>query len=154
MSSPSWAHIATAVIVTCAHCCLTAADHCYVLLGTIEFVDKSVNDHSTHRLDHCDVVALWSEAQHAAQWSWTPNWVWVIHSSSFGIKHKPTSGLNSWRHIHHQIQQVSLCPSFSTNRASIYSITEGVTMLTGFPRTRWPWRRFSENYAARISVKI
>ena len=29
-----------------------------------------------------------------------------------------------------------------------------MTMLTGFPRTRWPRRRFSENYAVRISVKI
>ena len=27
-------------------------------------------------------------------------------------------------------------------------------MLTGFPRTRWPRRRFSESYVARISVKI
>ena len=29
----------------------------------------------------------------------------------------------------------------------------GVTMLTGFPRTRWPRRRLSESYAVRISVK-
>ena len=27
-------------------------------------------------------------------------------------------------------------------------------MLPGFPRTRWPRRRLSEGYAARISVKI
>ena len=27
-------------------------------------------------------------------------------------------------------------------------------MLTGFPRTRWPRRRFSESYAVRISVKV
>ena len=27
-------------------------------------------------------------------------------------------------------------------------------MLTGFPKTRWPRRRFSESYAVRISVKI
>ena len=32
--------------------------------------------------------------------------------------------------------------------------TEEVTMLTGFPRTRWPRLRFSESYAVRISVKI
>ena len=32
-----------------------------------------------------------------------------------------------------------------------YLSTEGVTMLTGFPRTRWPRRR---SYAVRISVKI
>ena len=28
------------------------------MLGTINFVDKSVNDNSSHRLDHCDVMAL------------------------------------------------------------------------------------------------
>ena len=27
-------------------------------------------------------------------------------------------------------------------------------MLTGFPKTKWPRRRFSESYAVRISVKI
>ena len=27
-------------------------------------------------------------------------------------------------------------------------------MFIGFPRTRWPWRQFSKNYAAWISVKI
>ena len=27
------------------------------MLGTINFVDKSVNDNSTRRLDHCDVIA-------------------------------------------------------------------------------------------------
>ena len=32
-----------AVIVTHAHCCLTAVGHCYVMLGTIKCVDKSVN---------------------------------------------------------------------------------------------------------------
>ena len=35
-----------------------------------------------------------------------------------------------------------------------YLSTEGVTMLAGFPRTRWPRMRFSESYAVRISVKI
>ena len=45
-------HIAAAVIVT-----RVAAGHCYVMLGTIEFVDKSVNDNSARRLDHCDVIA-------------------------------------------------------------------------------------------------
>ena len=30
----------------------------------------------------------------------------------------------------------------------------GVAMLTGFPRSRWPRRRFSESYAVRISMKI
>ena len=35
---PHLDHIAAAVIVTRARCCLTAADHCYVMLGTIKFV--------------------------------------------------------------------------------------------------------------------
>ena len=35
-----------------------------------------------------------------------------------------------------------------------YSSTERVTMLTGFPKTRWPRLRFSESYAVWISVKI
>ena len=48
---------AAAVIVTRAHGCLTAAGHCYVMLGTIKVVDKSVNDNSARRLDHCDVIA-------------------------------------------------------------------------------------------------
>ena len=59
MSSGPWGetlHLAAAVIVTRAHCCLTAAGHCYVMLGTIKFVDKSVND-SARRLDHCDIIA-------------------------------------------------------------------------------------------------
>ena len=55
----NFAH-AAAVIITRAHCSLTAAGHCYVMLGTIKFVDKSVNDNSAHRLDHCDVIALHS----------------------------------------------------------------------------------------------
>ena len=60
MSPTPWtetSHIAAAVIVTRAHCCLTAAGHCYVMLGKITFVDKSVNDNCARRLDHCDVIA-------------------------------------------------------------------------------------------------
>ena len=53
----TFAH-AAAVIVTRVHGCLTAAGHCYVMLGTMKFVDKSVNDNSARRLDHCDVIAL------------------------------------------------------------------------------------------------
>ena len=48
-----------------------------------------------------------------------PSIVEVIYSSSFGIKHKPTHSLNTWRHIH-QIQQVSLGPSFSTILAIVF----------------------------------
>ena len=53
----NFVHQAAAVIVTHAHGCLTAAGHGYVMLGTIKFVDKSVNDKSARRLDHCDVIA-------------------------------------------------------------------------------------------------
>ena len=95
---------------------LAVADYFNVMLRTIKVVDKSVNDNSVHRLDHCDVIASCSEVRCGAQWSWTPNWFKVIYSSAFGIKHKPTYGLNSWRHIH-QIQQVSLCPLLSAIRA-------------------------------------
>ena len=52
----NFAHAATG-IVTRAHFCLTAAGHCYVMLGTIKFVDNSVNDNSARRLNHCDVIA-------------------------------------------------------------------------------------------------
>ena len=44
-------------VITVSNGCLTAAGHCYVMLGTITFVDKSVNDNSARRLDHCDVIA-------------------------------------------------------------------------------------------------
>ena len=60
MSPAPWgetSHPAAAVIVTRAYCCLTAANHCCVMLGTIKFNDKSVNDNSACRLDHCDVIA-------------------------------------------------------------------------------------------------
>ena len=60
MSPAPWAetsHLSAAVIITRAHGCLTSAGHCYVMLGTIKFVDKSVNDNSARRLDHGDVIA-------------------------------------------------------------------------------------------------
>ena len=61
MSPAPWgetSHLAAAVIVTRAHGCQTAAGHCYVMLGTIKFVDKRANENSARRLDHCDVTAL------------------------------------------------------------------------------------------------
>ena len=61
MSPAPWRNFApkvAAVVVTRAHSCLTASGHCYVMLGTIRFVDKSVNDNSARGLDHCDVKAL------------------------------------------------------------------------------------------------
>ena len=83
------------------------------MLGTIKFVDKDVIHNSACRLYHRDVIASRSEVQCVhwcgAQRSSTSNWVKVIYSSSFGIRRKPTYGLNSWRHMH-QILQNSLCP--------------------------------------------
>ena len=38
-------------------CQMSMTDYCYVILGTIKFVDKSVNGNSVCRLDHCDVIA-------------------------------------------------------------------------------------------------
>ena len=60
MSPAPWAetwHIVAAIIVTRAHCCLTATGHCCVMLGTIGFVDKIVNDNRARRLYNCDVIA-------------------------------------------------------------------------------------------------
>ena len=126
MSPACWgetSHLAVAVIVTRAHCCLAAAGHCYVMLGTIKFVDKSVNQNIARRLDHCDVIALrsgfgvdtgvpHSEVELQTEFK-------SFTAAHFGIKHKPTQGLNTRRHMH-QIQQVSLCPLFSTIRAIVF----------------------------------
>ena len=74
-------------------------------------------------LDHCDVIASCSDVRRAAQRSWTLNWVKVIYSSSFDIKHKPIRGFNGWRYIR-QIQQISVCPSFSKIRAIAFIQTQ------------------------------
>ena len=55
---PHHEHLAAIVIVIRAPCCLTAADHCYVMLGTLKFDDKSVHDNSAHRLDHCAIAPI------------------------------------------------------------------------------------------------
>ena len=169
MSPAPWgetSHLAAAVIVTHAHCSLTAAGHCYVILGTIKFVDKSVNDNGMRRLDHCDVIASGSRlgvptgvphsevelqtefksftAAHLGereinficlfgdrghQGPYSP-YKQYNHNLYIGIVIFPhidnpqahlgsntnQHGLNTWRHMH-LIQQVSLCPSFSTIRA-------------------------------------
>ena len=104
---PHLDHLAAAVIVARASCYLTAADHCYVMSGIIKFGDKSINDSSARRLDHCGVIASCSEVRRAAQRSWTPNRDQIIYSSSFGVNHKPTRELHSWRRIR-QMQQFSL----------------------------------------------
>ena len=80
---PHLEHIAAAVILIRARCCLTATDHCNAMLGTIKIVDKSVNDNSARRLDNCDVITSCSEVRRVAQWSWTPKRVQVIWSSPF-----------------------------------------------------------------------
>ena len=160
MSPAPWGetlHRAAAAIVTRAHCCLTAAGHCYVMLGTIKFFDKSVDDNSARRLDHCDVIASrsgfgvatgvpHSEVELQTEFkSFT-----AAHLGSNTYQHKDwTLGgtyIKSSRSVYapHLVQSVQF----------IYLSTEGVAMLTGFPRTRWPRRWFSESYAVRISVKI
>ena len=52
-------HIVTAVIVTRVHCCLTAAEYCYVMRGTIEVVDKSVHLKSKSSLQQL----IWDQTQ-------------------------------------------------------------------------------------------
>ena len=127
------------------------------MLGTIKFVDKSVNDNSERRLDHCDVIASRSgfgvpsgvphcEVELQTEFkSFTAD-----HLESNTNQHRDwTLGgtcieYNMSVYVPHSVQSVRLH----------YLSTEGVTMLTGFPRTRWPRRRFSESYAVQISVKI
>ena len=46
----------------------------------------------------------------------------------------------------HQIEQVSLCSHLIHSvRLHLFN-TEEVTKLTGFPRTQWLWRQFSESH--------
>ena len=160
MSPAHWtetSHITAAIIVTGAHCCLTAAGHCYVMLGTIIFVDKSVNDNSARRLYHCDVIASCSGFGVAT-----------------GVSHREVelqTEINSFTAAHLAQTQtntrIELLEAHSSNPAGqympfisyspcdcIYLSTEGVTILTGFPGTIWPRRWFSESCAVRISVKI
>ena len=128
--------------------------HCYVMLGIIKFVDKSVNDYSSHRLDHCDVIALCSrfgvptgvphsEVEPRTEFkSFT-----AAHLGSNTNQHTDwTLGgkcIKSCRSVYapHLVQSMWL---------HIFS-TEGVTMLTGFSRTRWPRWQFSEGSALRNS---
>ena len=144
-----------AVIVTRAHCCLTAAGHCYVMLGTTKFADKSVNDNSARRLDHCDVIA--SRSGFGVP-TGVPHREVELQTESFTTDHL---GSNTNQHT-----DWTLGGTFIKSNRSIYAphLVQsvrlhlfkyiGVTMLTGFSRTRWPRRRFSESYAVRISVKI
>ena len=160
MSPAPWGetyHIAAAVIVTRAHGCLTAAGHCYLMLGTIKFVDKSVNDNSAHRLDHCDVIA--SRSRFGVPTG-------VPHSEvelqtefkSFTAAHL---GSNTNQHTDWTLGGTCIWSSRSVHAPHLVQSVglllfkyRGVTMLTGFARTRWPRLRFSESYAVRISMKI
>ena len=160
MSPACWgetSHLAVAVIVTRAHCCLAAAGHCYVMLGTIKFVDKSVNQNIARRLHHCDVIALRSGFGVDTG---------VPHSEvelqtefkSFTAAHL---GSNTNQHKGWTLGGICIKSSRSVYAPYLvpfvrlfFLITDGVTMLTGFPRTRWARRWFSESYAVRIAVEI
>ena len=160
MSPAPWgetSHLAIAVIFSRAHCCLTAAGHCYVMLGTIRFVYKGVNDNSVRRLDHCDFIALRSgsvcplvccteKLNSKLSLNHLQQLIWDQTQTNTRIEHLG--------HMH-QFQQVIFCPSFSTIRSiAFHSSTAVVTMLTEFTKTRWPRRRFSESYAVQSSMKI
>ena len=124
------------------------------MLGTIKFVDKSVNDDSACRLDHCDVIA-------SLNGFGVPTG--VPHSEvelqtefkSFTAAHL---GSNTNQHTGWTLGSTCTKSSRSVYVPHLYDCfyltTEGMTMLTGFPRTRWPRRRSSESYAVWISVKI
>ena len=126
----NFAH-AAAVIVTCAHCCLTAVGHCYVMLGTIKFVDKSLNNNSARRLGHCAVIAwrygfgVATDVPHSDELQTEFKSFTVAHLGSNTNQH-------TWRHMH-QIQQVSLCSSFSTIRAITFIwVQRGLQCSLGF----------------------
>ena len=154
MSPALWgetSHLVAAVIVTRAHCCLIAAGHCYVMLGTVKFVYKSVNDNSARRLDHCDVIA--SRSGFGVPTGVPHNQVELqTEFKSFTAAHM---GSNTNQHTDWTLGGICIKSSRSAYPCNCFKLsTEGVTMLTGFPKTRWPRRRFSESYGVRTSVKI
>ena len=136
---------------------MTAAGHCYVMLGTINFVDKSVNDNSARRLDHCDVITSRSGFGLPTG---------VPHSEielQTEFKSFTAAHLGSNTNQHRDWTLGGTCIKFSRSVYAPHLVQSvrlllfkyrGVTMLTGFPRTRWPRPQFSESYAIRISVKI
>ena len=72
----------------------------------------------------------------------------------FGNKHNPTHGLNSFK-AYGSNQASQFMPLIWYNPGDcIYINAHGVTMLTGFPRTKWSRPRFSERFEEWISVKI
>ena len=84
-----------------------------------------------------------------------------FYSSPFWIKHKPTHGLSSWRHMH-EIKQVSLCPSSGT----VCNPCECIYFNTGqggkkMAATAEQWvlcttnfREISRNYEFRVRMGI
>ena len=160
MSPAPWgetSHLAAAVIVTRAHCCLTAADHCYVMLGTIKFVDKSVDDDSACRLDHCDVIASHNGFG-------VPTG--VPHSEvelQTDFKSFTAAHLGSNTNQHTGWTLGSTCTKFSR---SVYAphLVQSVRLLLfkyrGGDNAHWISKNkmaataFSESYAVWISVKI
>ena len=160
VSPAPWAetsYIAAAALVTRAHCCLNVADHCVVMLGTNKFVDKSTSDNSARRLNHSDVIAsrngfgLPTGVPHSE----------VELQTAFKSFTATNSGSNTNQHTPCTLGNTCIqssrsiyVPHLIKSVRFIYLSTQRLTMLTGFPRTRWPRRRFSESYAVRISVKI
>ena len=127
------------------------------MLGTINFVDKSVNDNSARRLDHCDIITLRSGFSLPTG---------VPHSEielQTEFKSFTAIHLGSNTNQHTDWTFGGTCIKFSRSVYALHLVQSmrlflfkyrGVTILTGFPKTRWPWRQFSESYAVRISVKI
>ena len=143
MSPTPWAetsHIAVAVIVTRAHCCLTAAGHCYAMLGTIKFVDKSVNDKSARRLDHCDVIALRSGFGMPTGVPHSEVEVWTEFKSVTAAH----LGSNTNQHTYWTFE--GKCIKYSR---SVYAPHLVQSMRLHLFKYRWPRRRFSESYAVR-----
>ena len=149
-------HNAAVVIIARVPCCLTAAGQCYVMLGTIKFVDKRVKDNSMHRLGHCDVIAsrskVWCAAECTVKLNSKPN---LSHLQQLIWDETQTNTWIEQLDTHASNPAGQFMPLIWHNPCDCsYLNTKGVTMLTGFPWTRWPWRRFSESYNIQISTKI
>ena len=114
------------------------------MLGTIEFVDKSVNDKSKHILDHSEVIA-WRSGFSVPTGVLHSEVELQTESKSFAAAHL---GSNTNQHTNWTLGGTRILSSRSVyaphlvqSMGLLYLSTEGVTMLTGFPRTRWPrWR--------------
>ena len=103
---------AAAVIVTRALCCLTAADHCYVMPGTIK-----LNDKASMIKYHHDVISLRSEARYAVEGSWIPNWV---YRQVIGNQTQTNIWIDSWRWSWKCSRSVYLLENIANFRVSCY----------------------------------